>query len=255
MESIGSLRHPIGETRASDRLGGVVPMAGPMTAGTGDLRAAARRAGLSPAASRSVALPVAALLLGALAWAVRTRHPSGPPHRSETPSRALFEAALDPVLVLDGRRSGRITEANRAAQAALGLAPDGVGPDGDRPRLGDLAVDPQAADAHLLAARQTGHASDVLELRHPDGAVVPSAFASALRGDGDATAVVSIARDATARRRDGHRLVDGLEGQTRVRGKKGSGTLVEVTLPAPPAPQASSADSPHPRTPGVAIPA
>ena len=169
-----------------------------------------RRVGIPPSTYRTGALVVAALLLAALFWATVLRRAvqnrTAALSESETRYAHLFDAAADPVLVLDGK--GRITDANEAGRRAFGLGADVT--HGSPFDLRQLATDPQTITAHLEDARRGGSASGVLDLRQPDGRVVPFETATRTLETRRGTAFVSIARDVAERRAYEHGLLQAM---------------------------------------------
>ena len=170
-----------------------------------------RQIGISPSTYRTGALVVAALLLAALLWAtllrrvVRSR--TAALAESETRYAHLFDAAADPVLVLNGE--GHVTDANETGRRAFGLS------DGLTHRapfdLRQLAADPEEFDIHLDDARREGSASGVLDLRQPDGRMVPFETATRTLETRFGTAFVSIARDVEERRAYEHGLLRAMQ--------------------------------------------
>lgn len=174
-----------------------------------------RRAGLSPTEYKYGALAIGALLLFALLWATvlrrQVRKRSEALRTSEARYSHLFDAAADPVFVLDLRRGGEIIEANQAAQRALGVRPDGARADGRPVRLADLARDDHEAQAHLAQVDRTGRASGTLELLAPSGRAVPYEVATRQLRDDGGSVFVSVARDVEQRRRYEHGLLEAIE--------------------------------------------
>ena len=172
-----------------------------------------RRAGFSPAEYKWGAAAVVVLLLGALLWAVVLRRQvqkrSAALRLSEARYGHLFDAAADPVLVLDVERGGEVVEANRAAQRALGVLANGDRPDGRAVLLAELAADAEEAAAHLAEADRSGAATATLDLRRPDGKVVP--FEVATRRVREGTQFVAVARDVEERRAYEHGLLTAVE--------------------------------------------
>ena len=178
-----------------------------------------QRQGLSPSEYKWGSIAVGGLFLIAVLWAgalrVQVRRRTAALNASEARYGHLFEAAADPVLVLDTGRGGEFIEANRAAQRALGVEADGARPDGRSVRLTDLAVDEQEARIHLADADKNGAAAAVLELRRPDGSVVP--FEIATRRLRDHSAFVSVARDVEERRAYEHGLLEAIQAAEEAR--------------------------------------
>ena len=178
-----------------------------------------QRRGLSPAEYKWGAVAVGALLLVALLWAaalrVQVRRRTSALRATEARYGHLFDAAADPVIVLDTSRGGEIVEANRAAQRALGIEADGARPDGRTVQLTSLALDEQEARLHLADADKNGAASVVLELRRPGGEAVP--FEIATRRLRDRSAFVSVARDVEERRAYEHGLLEAIQAAEEAR--------------------------------------
>ena len=170
-----------------------------------------RQVGISPSTYRTGALVVAALLLAALLWAVilrrSVRHRTAALAESETRYAHLFDAAADPVLVLNDR--GHITDANEAGRRTFGLRADITykAPYDIR----QLAVDPEVLDTHLEDARSDGSASGILDLRQPDGRMVPFETTTRTLQTRYGTAFVSIARDVEERRAYEHGLLRAMQ--------------------------------------------
>ena len=170
-----------------------------------------RQIGISPSTYRTGALVVAALLLGVLLWATILRRAvqnrTAALAESETRYAHLFDAAADPVLVLNGE--GQITDANETGRRAFGLGADlSYKTPFD---LRQLAPDPEELAAHLADARREGSASGVLDLRQPDGRVVPFETATRTLETRHGTAFVSIARDVEERRAYEHGLLRAMQ--------------------------------------------
>ena len=178
-----------------------------------------QRRGFSPAEYKWGAIGVGSLFLVALLWAValrvQVRRNAAALRATEARYGHLFDAAADPVIVLDTGRGGEIVEANRAAQRALGVEADGARPDGRPVRLTDLALDGHEAQLHLADADKNGAAEVVLELRRPDGAAVP--FEIATRRLRDHSAFVSVARDVEERRAYEHGLLQAIQAAEEAR--------------------------------------
>ncbi len=174
-----------------------------------------RRVGLSPTEYKYGALAVAALLLFALLWAAllrrQVRKRSEALRTSEARYGHLFDAAADPVLVLDLEQAGRVVEANRAAQRALGLRPTGDRADGRPARLSDLAADDQEAAHHLAQADRNGAASGNLDLLGVEGRPIPYEVATRGLREGSESVVVSVARNVEQRRLYEHGLLRSIE--------------------------------------------
>ncbi|MDT0631479.1 PAS domain-containing sensor histidine kinase [Rubrivirga litoralis] len=207
------------------RVRGVLVQDGPAADGRGAYRvyplaaSDVQRRGLSPAEYTWGAVAVGGLLVVALLWAValrtQVRRRTAALRASEARYGHLFEAAADPVLVLDTGRGGEVTAANQAAQRAFGLAADGARTDGREVRLADLALDEQEARFHLADADKNGSVSGVLELRGPGGAAVP--FEIATRRLRDGSAFVSVARDVEERRAYEHGLLRAIQAAEEAR--------------------------------------
>ncbi len=170
----------------------------PLTAGD------VRRAGWSP---RELAWGVAGavgLLLAALLWAallrMQVRRRSEALRSSEARYGLLFDAAADPVVVLDVERGGEIVEANRAAQRAFGVDLNGDRRDGTPLLLSELAADKDDAAHHLAEADRLGLATAVLELRQPDGTAVPYEIVTRRVTEAGSRSFVAVARNVSERR-------------------------------------------------------
>ena len=170
-----------------------------------------RRAGLSP---RDLAWTVAGavgLLALALLWVgllrLQVRRRSEALRSSEARYGHLFDAAADPVIVLDVERGGEIVEANRAAQRAFGIDVDGDRPDGRPVRLSEIASDETEAAFHLAEADREGASSAVLELRGPDGTSVPYEIATRRLTESRGRSFVAVARNVAERRAYEHGLL------------------------------------------------
>ena len=162
-----------------------------------------RQIGISPSTYRTGAAIIAALLMGALLWAYVLRRVVQARTAALTESEArytlLFNAAADPVLVLDA--TGKITDANEIGSQLLNVCLDCETTGRPMPRdLRSLANDPEAVDEHLASALQTGSASAVVELHQSDGRLVPFELATRTLKIRTGTAFVSIARDVEERR-------------------------------------------------------
>ena len=181
-----------------------------------------RRAGLSP---RELAWTVAGavgLLLAALLWAGllrrQVRRRSAALRASEARYGHLFDAAADPVVVLDVERGGEVVEANRAAQRAFGIDFNGDRPDGRAARLSELADDEHEAAYHLAQADREGAASAVLELQRPDGTRVPYEIATRRLTEGrERRTFVAVARNVTERRAYEHGLLTAISAAEEAR--------------------------------------
>ena len=180
-----------------------------------------RRAGLSP---RELAWGVAgavALLLLALLWAgllrLQVRRRSEALRSSEARYGHLFDAAADPVIVLDVERGGEVVEANAAAQRAFGVNLNGDRPDGRPARLSELAADEGEAAFHLGDADRNGAASTVLELRRPDGTHVPYEIETRRLTEGRGRSFVAVARNVTERRAYEHGLLTAISAAEEAR--------------------------------------
>ena len=168
-----------------------------------------RKAGLSPGEMQQLAWGTGLLLLIALLWAVllrrQVRKRSEALRASEVRYGHLFDAAADPVVVLDVDLGGEIVEANRAAQKAFGVDVNGDRADGRPVRLAELAADEQEATLHLAEADRRGAAADTLELLSPDGARVPYEIVTRQLREG--RTFVAVARNVTERRAYEHGLL------------------------------------------------
>ena len=163
-----------------------------------------RRAGLSP---RELAWGVAGaigLLLAALLWAallrMQVRRRSQALKLSEARYGHLFDAAADPVIVLDVERGGEMVEANRAAQRAFGVDLNGDRRDGTPVLLSELAADKEEAAFHLAEADRNGASSAVLELYQPDGSAVPYEIVTRRLTEARGRSFVAVARNVSERR-------------------------------------------------------
>ena len=167
-----------------------------------------KKAGLSPTEYRYSVIGVVGLLLLAILWASllrrQVRRRSEALHASEVRYGHLFNAAADPVMVLDVERGGEVVEANRSAQRAFGVDVNGDRADGRPVRLSELA-DEDEASAHLAEADQKGAASGVMELSRPDGSRVPYEIVTRRLREG--RTFVSVARNVTERRAYEHGLL------------------------------------------------
>ena len=180
-----------------------------------------RRAGLSP---RELAWGVAGavgLLLVALLWVVllrvQVRRRSEALRSSEARYGHLFDAAADPVIVLDVERGGEIVEANRAAQRAFGVDLNGDRPDGRPARLSEIAADEAEAAFHLAQADREGASSAVLELQRPDATNVPYEIETRRLTEGRGRTFVAVARDVAERRAYEHGLLTAISAAEEAR--------------------------------------
>ena len=180
-----------------------------------------QKAGLSPAEFQRIAWGVGGLLLVALLWAAllrrQVRKRSEALKASEVRYGHLFDAAADPVVVIDIEQGGEIVEANRAAQRAFGVNLYGDRPDGRPMRLSELAADEHEARLHLAEADRGGAAAGVLELFRPDGTAVPYEIATRRLRDRDGRTVVAIARDVEERRAYEHGLLTAIQAAEEAR--------------------------------------
>ena len=178
-----------------------------------------KKAGLSPQETQWIAWGVGGLLLVALLWAVllrrQVRKRSEALRASEVRYGHLFDAAADPVVVLDVELGGEVVEANRAAQRAFGVDVNGDRADGRPVRLSELAADEQDATHHLAEADQKGAASAVLELVRPDGSRVPYEIATRRLREG--RTFVAVARNVTERRAYEHGLLTAISAAEEAR--------------------------------------
>lgn len=169
-----------------------------------------RQIGISPSTYRTGAAIIAALLLAALLWAYVLRRVvsarTAALAESETRYTHLFNAAADPVLVLN--TEGRITESNETGARLFGTT-DPTEDDAAKP-LRELATHPESVDDHLKEALRTGSASAVLELRQSNGRAVPFEVATRTLQIRKGTAFVSIARDVEERRAYEHGLLQAM---------------------------------------------
>ena len=180
-----------------------------------------RRAGLSP---RELAWGVAGavgLLLLALLWAgllrLQVRRRSEALRSSEARYGHLFDAAADPVIVLDVERGGEVVEANRAAQRAFGIDLNGDRPDGRPVRLSELANDEEEAAFHLAEADREGASSTVLELKRPDATSVPYEIETRRLTEGRGRSFVAVARNVAERRAYEHGLLTAISAAEEAR--------------------------------------
>ena len=180
-----------------------------------------QKAGLSPAEFQGIAWGVGGLLLVALLWAGllrrQVRKRSEALQASEVRYGHLFDAAADPVVVLDIEQGGEVVEANRAAQRAFGVDRYGDRPDGRPVRLTELAADEHEAQYHLAEADRNGAAAAVLELLRPDGTPVPYEIATRRIRDRTGRTVVAIARDVEERRAYEHGLLTAIQAAEEAR--------------------------------------
>ncbi|WP_420456162.1 ATP-binding protein [Rubrivirga sp.] len=179
-----------------------------------------RKAGLSPTEYRYGVIGAVGLLLLALLWGGllrrQVRRRSEALRASEVRYGHLFNAAADPVVVIDVALGGELVEANRAAQRAFGVDINGDRPDGRPVRLSELA-DEDDAVAHLAEADQRGAAAGVLELAHPDGTRVPYEIVTRQLHGG--RTFVSVARNVTERRTYEHGLLTAISAAENAREK------------------------------------
>ena len=163
-----------------------------------------RRAGLSPQELGWGVAGAIGLLLAALLWAallrMQVRRRSQALEASEARYGHLFDAAADPVIVIDVERGGELVEANRAAQRAFGVDLNGDRRDGTPVLLSELAADKQDAAFHLAEADRDGASSAVLELRQPDGEAVPYEIVTRRLTEGRGRSFVAVARNVSERR-------------------------------------------------------
>ena len=163
-----------------------------------------RRAGLSPKELAWGVAGAVGLLLGALLWAillrVQVRRRSEALAQSEARYGHLFDAAADPVIVVDVELGGRIVEANRAAQRAFGVDLNGDRRDGTPMLLSELAADKDEAAFHLAESDREGAASAVLELYQPDGGAVPYEIVTRRLTKASVRSFVAVARNVSERR-------------------------------------------------------
>ena len=178
-----------------------------------------KKAGLSPTEYRNGALGIGGLLLIAVLWAAllrrQVRKRSEALRASEVRYGHLFNAAADPVLLLDASRGGEVIEANRAAQRAFGIDINGDRPDGRSVRLGQLAADEEEATLHLAEADQKGAATGVLELTWADHSHVPYEIVTRRLREG--RTFVAIARNVTERRAYEHGLLSAISAAEEAR--------------------------------------
>jgi PAS domain S-box-containing protein len=163
-----------------------------------------RLAGLPPSVVRNVALGIGGLFLLAVLWAAllrrQVRRRTQALKVSEARYGHLFEAAADPVFVLDVEHGGLLIEANRAAQRTFGIDADGYRANGRQVLFREIVSDPEAAADHLQQAHDGERALDVLDLLQQDGRTVPFEISSRTLQMGDQAALVSIARNVEERR-------------------------------------------------------
>ncbi|WP_412061595.1 ATP-binding protein [Rubrivirga sp. IMCC45206] len=183
------------------------------------VQADVRKSGLSPTEYRYSVIGAVVLLLVALLWAVmlrrQVRRRGEALRASEVRYGHLFDAAADPVVVLDVGRGGEIVEANRAAQKAFGVDVNGDRADGRPVRLSELAADEQESALHLAEAETRGAASGTLELLETDGTVVP--YEIATRQLRDRSTFVAVARNVTERRNYEHGLLTAISAAEEAR--------------------------------------
>ncbi|WP_412069495.1 ATP-binding protein [Rubrivirga sp. IMCC43871] len=183
------------------------------------VQADVRKSGLSPTEYRYSVIGAVVLLLVALLWAValrrQVRRRSEALRASEVRYGHLFDAAADPVVVLDVNRGGEIVEANRAAQKAFGIDVNGDRADGRPVRLSELAADEQESALHLAEAEARGAASGTLELLDGDGTAVP--YEIATRQLRDRSTFVAVARNVTERRNYEHGLLTAISAAEEAR--------------------------------------
>jgi len=172
-----------------------------------------RQIGISPSTYRTGAAIIAALLMGALLWAYVLRRVvqarTAELTESEIRYTHLFNAAADPVLVMDG--NGKITESNETGNRLFEVCVACKETGSPIPRqLRELATHPNSVDEHLADVLKTGSASAVLELRQSDGRAVPFEVATRTLKIRTGTAFVSIARDIEERRAYEHGLLQAM---------------------------------------------
>ena len=118
--------------------------------------------------------------------------------RTNAYTRSLIEASLDPLVTID--RSGKLTDVNRAAEKATGLA---------RPALigteyCEYFTEPKKAHAAYERAFHEGLIQDCeLEIRNRDGHLTPVLYNASVYRDatGEVAGVFAAARDITERKR------------------------------------------------------
>ncbi len=211
-----------------------------------------RRIGLPPSTVRALALGAVALLLVALLWAVllrrEVRRRTAALHLSETRYGHLFDAAADPVLLLDASQGGRVLQANHAAQRAFGIDASGTRapgtPGASRPEAGhalrrplllsEIAADPDEVIHHVEATTRRGADTGVLELTRADGRTVPFEFASrrlsAAASGHDGTMLVAVARDVEERRAYELGLLDAMRRSDEARAAAESAATLKATF-------------------------
>ena len=173
-----------------------------------------RQIGISPSTYRTGAAIIAALLMGALLWAYVLRRVvqarTAALTESETRYTHLFNAAADPVLVLNA--DGHIVESNETGNRVFDVSTDRPEMASPTPMpLRELARDPDSVDQHLESVQASGSASVVLELRQSNGRMVPFEIATRTLETRHGTTFVSIARDVEERRAYEHGLLQAME--------------------------------------------
>ncbi|NEV62618.1 PAS domain S-box protein [Thiorhodococcus minor] len=136
-------------------------------------------------------------------------------------NRALLEASLDPLVVIDGE--GHISDVNGATEQATGMPrEDLIGAD-----FADYFSDPEQARAGCRAAFEEGEVRDyALELKHRDGTTTPVLYNARVYRDpgGAVEQVFAAARDVTAIKR----LTGMLEARLRLLNNAEQWSLEEI---------------------------
>jgi PAS domain S-box-containing protein len=132
-------------------------------------------------------------------------HTPRPVYGPQTATRSLIEASLDPLVTIS--RDGKITDVNKATEAATGLPRDQlVGRD-----FSDFFTDPDLARAGYREAFAEGSVTDYpLAIRNASGSVMDVLYNASTYLDetGEVVGVFAAARDVTARKQAETELAD-----------------------------------------------